>query len=115
MPRPRCFDRGHTGNHLRPQRRQKTKVEIVVAERGMNLRRFDGCWCSNRVEQVCIEDCSLIEIFRVIRQTREGSLPQPLQFVRFQKRFSSIFHLLTDAGTLSLGRYWAIFTSLTPK
>src|SRR5258708_38367672 len=70
----------------------------------MNLRRFDGCWCSNRVEQVCIEDCSLIEIFRVIRQTRDGRLAQPLQFVWFPQRSSSIFYLLTDAGTLRLGK-----------
>src|SRR5258708_10892882 len=78
-------------------------MEIVVAEWGMNLRRFDGRWCSNRVEQVCVEDCALIEILRVIRQTRDGRLAQPLQFVWFPQRSSSIFYLLTDAGTLRLG------------
>src|SRR6266478_1183143 len=77
-PWDRCFDRRPTRDHVRFQRRQETKVEIVIAERGMNLPRFEGYRCSNRVEQGCIEDCSLIEIFGVIRQTRDGSLAQPL-------------------------------------
>src|SRR5258708_2993324 len=79
-------------------------MEIVVAEWGMNLRRFDGRWCSSRVEQGWGEDCGLIEMLRVIRQTRDGRLAQPLQFVWFPQRSSSIFYLLTDAGTLRLGK-----------
>src|SRR5260370_35439031 len=99
-PRHRCFDRGPPRNRFRLQRRQETKVEITVAERGMNLRRFKGHWCSNWVEQGCIEDCSLVEVFGMIRQTRDGSLPQPLDSVRSPQRFTSIFPLLVVAARL---------------
>src|ERR1700692_3254950 len=40
----------------------------------------------------------------MIRQTRNRSLAQSLQFVRFEQRLGSIFHLLADTGTLRLGK-----------
>src|SRR5258707_1163958 len=55
---------------------------------------------SNSIEQCCVEDCSLVEVFGVIRQTRDGSLTQSLQFVGFRERPGSIFYLLADSGTL---------------
>ena len=35
---------------------------------------IDRRGCSNGIEKCCVEDCSLVEVFGVIRQTRDGRL-----------------------------------------
>src|SRR5260370_24765965 len=75
----------------------------------MSLRLIDRQWCFNSVQECCIEDCSLAEVFGVIRQTRHGALAESLQFVGFRQRLGSIFDLSADAGTLRLGKILSRF------
>src|SRR5882762_3522558 len=75
----------------------------------MNLSLIDRQWSFNSVQECCIEDCSLAEVFGVIRQTRHGALAESLQFVGFGQRLGSIFHLPADAGTLRLGKILSRF------
>src|SRR5580693_2540329 len=50
----------------------------------------------------------------MIRQTRDGSLAQSLQFVGFRERLGSIFYLLPHAGTLRLGKILGSFHVTDP-
>src|SRR5260370_40631235 len=75
----------------------------------MSLSLIDRRWCFNSIEECCIEDGSLAEVFGVIRQTRHGGLAESLQFVGFGQRRGSIFHLPSDAGTLRLGKILSRF------
>src|SRR6266403_4267842 len=103
------FDHRSSGTHPRVQRCQETDVKIVITEQSVSLRLIDGRGHSNSIEQCCIEECSLVEVFGVRRQTREGGFAQSSQFVGFKERLSSIFHLLPHAGTLRLRKILSRF------
>src|SRR3981081_2080194 len=83
------FDRRPCGTHPGVQRGQEANVKIAIVERRMSLSLIDGRRCFNRLEECCIEDCSLTEVPRGIRQTQAGSLAQSLQFVWFRESLSS--------------------------
>src|SRR6266403_616107 len=76
---------------------------------------LDGNWRCNRIEQSCIEDRTLIEIFGMIWQARNSGFAESLQLVWFPERLRRVFYLLTNARALRLGEIFRCLHTADPN